>query len=53
MSTAELLADPQCVAAADAAPNHSPLWMVDERGLLPGLRSLLHAVVDYTGSGAA
>jgi metal-dependent amidase/aminoacylase/carboxypeptidase family protein len=39
--------------AADAAPNHSPLWKVDERGLLPGLRSLLHAVVDYTGSGAA
>jgi amidohydrolase len=33
-------------------PNHSPLWKVDESGLLPGLRSLLHLVADYTGSGA-
>jgi metal-dependent amidase/aminoacylase/carboxypeptidase family protein len=35
-----------------AAPNHSPKWKVDESGLLPGLRSLLHLVADYTGSGA-
>ena len=34
-----------------AAPNHSPLWKVDESGLLPGLRSLLHLAADYTGSG--
>ena len=34
-----------------AAPNHSPLWKVDEAGTLPGLRSLLHLVADYTGSG--
>jgi amidohydrolase len=34
-----------------AAPNHSPLWQVDEAGMLPGLRSLLHLVADYTGSG--
>jgi len=27
---------------ARAAPNHSPLWRVDEAGLLPGLRSVLH-----------
>jgi hypothetical protein len=36
---------------ARAAPNHSPLWRVDEAGMLPGLRSLLHLVADYTGSG--
>jgi len=35
-----------------AAPNHSPLWKVDESGLLPGLRSLLHLVADFSGSGA-
>ena len=35
-----------------AAPNHSPMWKVDESGLLPGVRSLLHLVADYTGSGA-
>ena len=35
-----------------AAPNHSPAWKVDESGLLPGLRSLLHLVADYTRSGA-
>jgi amidohydrolase len=36
-----------------AAPNHSPLFKVDETGLLVGLRSMLHLVADYTGSGAA
>jgi len=35
-----------------AAPNHSPLFKVDEAGLLPGLRSMLHMVADYTESGA-
>ena len=35
---------------AHAAPNHSPLWKVDEAGMLPGLRSLLHLVADFTGS---
>jgi metal-dependent amidase/aminoacylase/carboxypeptidase family protein len=34
-----------------AAPNHSPLFKVDEAGLLPGLRSMLHLVADYTDSG--
>ena len=34
-----------------AAPNHSPMWKVDESGLLPGVRSLLHLVADYTRSG--
>ena len=36
-----------------AAPNHSPLFKVDETGLLVGLRSMLHLVADYTSSGAA
>jgi amidohydrolase len=30
-----------------AAPNHSPLFQVDEAGLLTGLRALTHATVDY------
>ena len=36
---------------AHAAPNHSPLFKVDEAGLLPGMRAMLHLVADYTGSG--
>lgn len=36
-----------------AAPNHPPLFNVDETGLLLGLRGMLHLVADYTGSGAA
>ncbi|WP_043748813.1 hypothetical protein [Methylobacterium nodulans] len=36
-----------------AAPNHSPLFKVDETGLLLGLRGMLHVVADHTGSGAA
>ncbi|MBV8914903.1 MAG: amidohydrolase [Acetobacteraceae bacterium] len=39
--------------ARRAAPNHSPLFKVDEMGLLLGLRGMLHLVADYTGSGAA
>lgn len=35
---------------SSAAPNHSPRFRVDEAGLLPGLRSMLHLVADYTGS---
>jgi metal-dependent amidase/aminoacylase/carboxypeptidase family protein len=35
-----------------AEPNHSPRFQVDEAGLLPGLRAMLHLVADYTGSGA-
>jgi amidohydrolase len=37
--------------AARAPPNHSPLFKVDEAGLLVGLRAILHVVADYTGSG--
>ncbi len=32
---------------AQAAPNHSPRFRIDESGLLPGLRALMHATVDY------
>jgi amidohydrolase len=42
-------------APADAdlttlAPNHSPLFRVDEATLILGLRGTLHLVADYTGS---
>ena len=42
---------PAGIDPTHAAPNHSPSWKVDESGLLPGVRSLLHLVADYTGSG--
>jgi amidohydrolase len=36
-----------------AAANHSPLFMVDESGLLQGVRALTHLTVDYlNGAGA-
>ncbi len=34
----------------DNPTNHSPRFRVEEDGLLPGLRGLLHLVADYTGS---
>jgi amidohydrolase len=36
-----------------APPNHSPRFRVDETGLLPGLRAMLHLFAVATGSGAA
>src|SRR3712207_4844005 len=36
-----------------APNNHSPRFRVDEAGLLPGLRAMLHLVADFTGSGSA
>jgi amidohydrolase len=33
-----------------APNNHSPRFRVDEAGLLPGLRAMLHLVADFTGS---
>jgi amidohydrolase len=33
--------------------NHSPRFRVDEAGLLPGLRAMLHLAADYTGNGTA
>lgn len=38
---------------ARAAPNHSPRFMVDEAGLVFGLRAMLHLFADATGSGVA
>ena len=35
-----------------AEPNHSPHFRVDEAGLLPGLRAMLHLVTDFTGRDA-
>lgn len=37
--------------AKGSAPNHSPRFRVDEAGLGYGLRSMLHLVADFTGSG--
>jgi amidohydrolase len=40
--------------AATAAANHSPRFMVDESGLIQGLRALTHLTIDYLhGAGAA
>jgi amidohydrolase len=37
---------PPSVPRAQVAPNHSPRFMVDESGLIHGLRALMHATVD-------
>jgi len=36
--------------AATAAPNHSPLFYVDERALVTGVRAMAHLTVDYMTS---
>jgi amidohydrolase len=41
------------VAPRTTPTNHSPRFRVDEAGLLPGLRAMLHLAADYTGSGTA
>jgi amidohydrolase len=41
---------PKGVSAADAASNHSPLFFVDESGLLLGVRAMAHVAVDYLES---
>jgi amidohydrolase len=38
--------DPK-LAPGDAAPNHSPRFVVDERALVLGVRALAHLVADY------
>ena len=38
---------PPEVAFADAAPNHSPEFFLDERGLGLGIRSMAHLAIDY------
>ena len=40
-------------AATTAAPNHSPLFFIDERALLIGVRALAHAACDYLEAGSA
>jgi amidohydrolase len=42
---------PKNQTVADAASNHSPLFFVDESGLLLGVRSLAHVAVDYLRGG--
>ena len=40
-------------AATTAAPNHSPLFFIDERALLIGVRALAHAACDYLEAGSS
>jgi len=40
-------ARPPGVAAADAIPNHSPLFYVDEDALLPAVQAMAGLAVDY------
>jgi amidohydrolase len=42
---------PANVGEADAASNHSPLFYIDESGLLLGIRALSHIALDYLGKG--
>jgi amidohydrolase len=44
---------PPGVAPRTAPTNHSPRFRVDEAGMLPGLRAMLHLAADYNGSGTA
>ena len=43
---------PAGVPRDKVAPNHSPRFMVDEAGLLFGLRAIMHATVDRMTDGA-
>jgi len=43
---------PPDVDAAQAAPNHSPRFFVDEAGLLLGVRTLTHLAVDWLEANA-
>jgi amidohydrolase len=36
-----------------APANHSPLFFVEEKALITGVRALAHLTVDYLSSGAA
>jgi metal-dependent amidase/aminoacylase/carboxypeptidase family protein len=38
---------PETVPLAQAAPNHSPRFFIDERALLLGVRALAHVACDY------
>ena len=41
------------VAEEDAAPNHSPLFAVDERALILGVRAMANLAVDFLTLGSA
>jgi amidohydrolase len=41
--------DPK-MAAGDAAPNHSPRFLVDDAGLTLGVRAMAQLVVDYAAT---
>ncbi len=41
------------VAAADAAPNHSPRFLVDERALGLGVRAMVNLAFDYLEGGSS
>jgi amidohydrolase len=43
--------DPK-IAAADAAPNHSPRFVVDERALVTGVRALAELAVAFNAGGS-
>lgn len=43
---------PPAEDASKAPANHSPLFRVDEAGLLPGVRLLAHLVADYQAGGS-
>ena len=43
---------PANAPAGRVEPNHSPRFMLDESGLLTGLRALLHVTFDYMGGSA-
>ena len=38
--------------SARVEPNHSPRFLLDEAGLLTGLRALLHVTFDYLDGGS-
>jgi amidohydrolase len=44
---------PPGVEPRGAPANHSPRFRVDEAGMLPGLRAMLHLLADFSGSGVA
>ena len=43
---------PKDQTAEQAASNHSPLFYVDESGLLLGVRAMSHVTVDYLRAGS-
>ena len=52
-SSSSWASPPPGVEPRGAPTNHSPRFRVDEAGMLPGLRAMLHLVADHSGSGVA